>query len=58
VIIETRIANMTRAERLQRMHELLTPMRQYLHGPDNEPEIAPEAELTTIEGAGSSLPPD
>ena len=42
--IEARIANMTRVERLQRMHELLTPMRQYLLELDNEAEIAAEAD--------------
>jgi hypothetical protein len=42
--IEARIANMTRVERLQRMHELLTPMRQHLHELDNEAEIAAEAD--------------
>ena len=36
--IETRIANMTREERLAHMASLLGPMRAYLHELDNEEE--------------------
>jgi hypothetical protein len=43
--LETRIANMTREERLARMRELLEPIREYLH----EFEAEAEAEATTIE---------
>ena len=45
--LETRIANMTREERLNRMRELLAPMRQYLTELD---DAEPDANVTTIEG--------
>ena len=45
--IETRVANMTREERLARMRELLAPMRQYLSGLD---DAEADANVTTIEG--------
>ena len=45
--LETRVANMTRGERLARMRELLAPMRQYLHDSDEE---RADANVTTIEG--------
>ena len=44
--LETRLANMTREERLARMQELLAPMRQYLHEPAEEQV---DAEVTPIE---------
>src|SRR5215469_5871555 len=45
--LETRVANMTREERLARMRELLVPMRQHLHNLDDEQA---DAKVTTIEG--------
>ena len=45
--LETRVANMTREERLNRMRELLAPMRQYLTGLD---DAEANANVTTIEG--------
>ena len=45
--LETRIANMTREERLNRMRELLAPMRQYFHELD---DAEADANVTTIEG--------
>ena len=45
--LEVRVANMTRAERLARMRELLEPMRAHLHELDDEQEA--EAEVTMIE---------
>ena len=45
--LETRVANMTREERLARMRELLAPMRQYLTELD---DAEPDANVTTIEG--------
>ena len=51
----TRIANMTREERLARMRELLEPMREYLHELDDDEEVGAEAEATRIEvGAGET----
>ena len=47
--LETRIAKMTRAERLSRMRELLAPMRQYLHKLDSEQA---DAGVTTTESGG------
>ena len=44
--LETRVANMTREERLARMRALLEPMRRYLNELDEEPV---GAEVTTIE---------
>src|SRR5215471_3700167 len=44
--IETRVANMTREERLARMRELLAPMRQDLTGLD---DAEADAKVTTIE---------
>jgi len=44
--LEARVANMTREERLNRMRELLEPMRRHLHELDEE-QVA--AEVTTIE---------
>jgi hypothetical protein len=45
--MEQRIANMTREQRLERMRELLGPMRQYLSELDDEETVA-EAESTPI----------
>src|SRR5215470_8785507 len=45
--LETRVANMTREERLARMRELLAPMREYLYEL-NDAEA--DAKVTTIEG--------
>ena len=44
--LETRVANMTREERLARMRELLAPMREYLHELD---DAEADAKVTTIE---------
>ena len=48
--LETRIANMTREERLNRMRELLAPMRQYLTELDGKEA---ETEVMTIESGDS-----
>src|SRR5262249_9268815 len=45
--LETRVANMTREERLARMRELLAPMRKYLDELNDEEA---DANVTTIEG--------
>jgi hypothetical protein len=44
--LETRIASMSQEERLARMRELLAPMHQHLHEPDDEQV---DAEVTPIE---------
>jgi hypothetical protein len=45
--LERRIANMTREERLERMRELLEPMRAYLHEQDGKEDV--EAEAAAVE---------
>jgi len=45
--LETRVANMTREERLARMRALLEPMRQHLTELD---DAEADANVTTIEG--------
>ena len=56
--IETRIANMTREERLAHMASLLGPMRAYLHELDNEEEETGAELMPVKRGASKSGDPN